>query len=275
MLLRGCVALFVMAWPTVAGNVSYVVLQYRSDSLMRVSDDGQYRTTIATGAGGYGLAVDQRGDYVVAAVSSLLRVTPSGVVSKIAVAPSGSQWLSVAVDSEGNYVVADNQRHSIWRVSNGEGRVERVATYPVHNVDEMEDVGVIVDGAGNYLVMEDNSFTAHFWRVSATGAVTSIPLHGDKMMSGSSIVTDADRTYFVASFRDQAIFRVTPSGQVTRFASVSGQNLTGLARNPETGELVATFNHDSVLRKISANGSLVTNFTGLGYANAIIAETGR
>jgi hypothetical protein len=48
-----------------------------------------------------------------------------------------------------------------------------------------------------------------------------------------------------------------------------------LARNPETGELVASFNFDPTLRKISADGSSVTEFTNLGYASAIIAESGR
>ncbi len=276
MFLRGCVAFFVISWPTVAGNISYVVLhRYGPDSLVRVSDDGQSRTTIASGAGGYGLAVDQHGDYIVAAVSALLRVTPSGFVSNIAVAPTGSQWLGVAVDSEGNYVVADNQRHSIWRISEDGRRADRIATYPVHHIDEMEDVGIIVDGAGDYLVVEDNHFTVHFWRVSAAGGVTSIPLHGDKMMSSSSIVTDVDGTYLVVSYRDHAIFRVTPTGEVTKFANIDGQKITSLARNPETGELVATSSSDPVLRKISANGSSVTNFTDLGPAYAIIAETGR
>jgi streptogramin lyase len=275
-MLRGCVALFAMAWPSVAGNVSYVVLHKDGpDSLVRISADGQSRTTIATGAGGYGLAVDEHGDYIVAAVSSLLRVTSSGVVGKIAATPSGSQWMSVAVDPRGNYIVGDNQRHSIWRVSPDGQTVERVAAYPVRNNDELEDVAVIPDGAGDYLVMEDNSFTAHLWRVSPVGLVTPIPLHGDRMISGSPIIANGDGTYLVGSYREGAIFRVTSTGEVKKFASVSGRNLTGLARNPETGELVATFNFDPALRKISADGSSVTEFTDLGYAHAILAESGR
>jgi hypothetical protein len=223
------------------------------------------------------LAVDKHGDYIVAAVSKLLRVTASGVVSEIAACPSGSQWLSVALDSGGNYIVGDNRRHFIWRVSQDGQTVDRVAIYPVQRNDEWEDVGIIVDGAGDYLVIEDNYGSAHFWRISPAGRVTPILLHGDKMMSGASIIVDGDGEYLIGSYRDRAIFRVTPAGEVTKFASVGGQNMTGLARNPETGELVASFNFDPALRKISADGSSVTEFTNLGYAyaSAIIAESGR
>lgn len=272
----GGVALLMITWPVVAGSVSYVVLhQFGSASLERVSDDGRTRTTIATGAGGYGLALDKQGDYIVAAVSSLLRVTPSGAVSTIAATPTGSQWLGVAVDSGGDYIVGDNQRHSIWRVSPDGRTIQRVAAYPVQNNDEMEAVGVAVDARGDYLVMEGNSFHAHFWRISPSGRVMPIPLHGDKMMSGSALVAERDGSYLVVSHRDRAIFRVSAAGEVTKFANVSGENLTGLAQNSETGEVVATLNFDPALRRINADGLSVTEFTSLGYANAIIAESGK
>jgi len=263
--------------------VSYVVLHmYSSDSLVRVSDDGQSRTTIATGAGGQSLAVDQHGDYIVAAVSSLLRVTRSGVVSKIATPLNGSQWLSVALDAAGNYILADNRQHAVWRVSQDGRIVDKVANYPVRRNVEWEDVGVIVDGAGDYLLAENNFNAAHFWRISPAGTVTSIPLHGDRMTSGSWIVGDGAGAYFVASFGDHAIFRVTPAGDVARYANLGNDLISGLARNPETGELVGSFSVDPVLRKISADGKSVTGFgnlgaefTGRGYATAIIAESGR
>ena len=276
LLLRGCAALFVLAWLAVAGNVSYVVLHKPNyEGLVRLSDDGKSRTTIARGVGGYGLAVDERGDYIVADASSLLRVTALGVVSNIAAAPSGSQWLSVAVDSVGNYIIADNRQHAVWRVSQDGQIVDRVANYPVRFSSEMEDVGVIVEGSGDYLLMEDNSGAAHFWRISPAGSVTSIPLHGDKMTSDSFIVGDGAGAYFVASYRDRAIFRVTPAGDVAKFADVGSQRFAGLARNPETGELVTSVGLDpSVLWRISANGSPVTQFASAGYVTAIIAGSG-
>jgi hypothetical protein len=259
-----------------AGNVSYVVLhRYPIGELVRISDDGRSQSTIATHVGGYGLAVDRQGDYLVARVSLLARVTPGGVVTTIAACPAGSQWMAVAVDSAGNYIVADNARHSIWRVSQDGNKVEKVATYPVSWQEELEDVSVIVDSAGDYLVAEDNNLRAHLWKVSPAGKVTPLPLQGDSMASASAIISDGSGGYFVLSYRDQTIFRVTAGGAATKFASVDGQNLTGLARNPLTGELVAAPNHDPTLRKISADGHSVTEFTSQGYADAVLAEVGR
>lgn len=272
LLFRGCAALLVLAWLGVAGDVSYVVL-HRPDyeGLVRLSGDGMSRTTIARGVGGFGLAVDERGDYIVADGSLLLRVTSLGVVSDIAKAPSRSQWISVAVDSTGNYILADNRQHAVWRVSQ-DGRVaDKVANYPVRR-EELEDAGVAVDGAGDYLLVEDNFDAAHFWRISPAGAVTSIPLHGDRMTSGFFIVGDGAGAYFVESYRDHAIFRVTPAGDVTRYANLANDRMTGLARNPETGELLTSIGLDpSMLWKIGANGSPVTEFADAGYVTAIIA----
>jgi hypothetical protein len=84
-----CVALF--ASSAVAGSVSFVVLQdLDQDSLVRISADGKQATTIANGAAGVGLTVDRGGNYIVAARSALLRVTPTGVVTTLAFAPGGS-----------------------------------------------------------------------------------------------------------------------------------------------------------------------------------------
>jgi streptogramin lyase len=165
LLLAGCAAGFVLAWPSIAGDVSYVVLDRdAAGDLVRVTDDGRLQKTIARGVGGHGLTVDKGGDYILARVSSLVRVTPLGIVSTIAVCPTGSQWMAVAVDSSGNYIVGDNQQHAIWRISADGARVERVAAYPVRSHPEMEDMGVMVDDTGNYLVIEGNGAPRMFGR---------------------------------------------------------------------------------------------------------------
>jgi hypothetical protein len=64
--------------------------------------------------------------------------------------------------------------------------------------------------------------------------------------------------------------------QATLYRPVAREfNLTGLDRNPETGELVVILNFDPALRKIGADGLSVTEFTNLGYAEAIITEPSR
>ena len=88
-------------------------------------------------------------------------------------------------------------------------------------------------------------------------------------------MTDAELEAFVDSFPIEPVFRITPAGDVAKFATIAGQNLTGLARNPETGELVLTVNFEQSLRKVSADGFSVTKFADLGYASAILAELGR
>ncbi|MGD0501078.1 MAG: hypothetical protein ABSC23_21920 [Bryobacteraceae bacterium] len=269
---RCIVVLLVSVWPSLAGNVSYVVLA--SGDLVRIPDDGRSATTLAAGVGGRGLAIDRRGDYIVACISSLVRVTASGVVTQIAAAPAGSGWLAVAVDPAGNYIVGDNRRHALWRVSPDGQSVNLVAQYPVKNYSEWEDVGLLVDGAGDCFVVEDNSPAAHLWRVDQAGVVTSLPLRGDRMTSATCIVEGTDGAYFVGSYRDQAIFRVTPTGDVSRFASVGGR-VGGLARNPETGELVVALGYRPALRRVSADGSSVSDFTNLGQAYSVIAESGR
>jgi hypothetical protein len=95
------------------------------------------------------------------------------------------------------------------------------------------------------------------------------------MRSGGAIIRDGAGAYLAMSFRDHAVFRITPAGDVAKFATIDGQNLTGLARNPETGELVLTINFEQSLRKVSADGFSVTKFADRGYASAILAELGR
>ena len=87
-----CCAVLLATWPATAAAGSFVVLNYSANnSLVRVSSDGQLISTIAVNVGGFGLTKDRAGNYLIAAVRSLLRVTPSGSVSTIATAPRGSR----------------------------------------------------------------------------------------------------------------------------------------------------------------------------------------
>jgi hypothetical protein len=89
----------------------------------------------------------------------------------------------------------------------------------------------IVDGAGDYLVMEAGNFITKFWRVTPGGRVTPIPLHGERIATGSSIISDGGGNYLVGSFADSAIFRVTPAGEVTRFVEHKRKQLDRFGAN--------------------------------------------
>jgi hypothetical protein len=237
---RICCVLLLAAWPATAVAGSYVVLNRSAkNSLVRVSSDGNLISTIAVKAGGYGLAKDTAGNYIIAAVSSLLRVTPSGSVSTIATAPRGSQWMRVVQDPEGVFLAVDNQQHAIWRISADGQSVAKLANYAEAS-PIMEDVSIVLDESGNYLVIEELLGT-HLWRVTPGGEVTPVPLRGINIATGGVIIDESDGNYLIGSYRDNAVFRLSRAGDVTKFAELKLDKmaLTGMARNPETGEIVA------------------------------------
>jgi hypothetical protein len=251
-----------------AGDVSYVVLN-RSDtnSLVRVSDDGKSITTIANGAGGYGLAVDQNGDYIVAAVSRLLRVTRSGRVSVIAQTPLGSQWMAVAIDFQGDFILTDNRQHAVWRVSATNGVATKVANYPVVNQQhELEDSGVLVDPSGDYLVIEDNHVievdhirkstdATGFFSIAPSGEVHAILIRGDQIPRGAHISQDGLGGYFVTG--SNSLFRLSRAGESKRIATFPVGPLSSVARNPETGEILVVSLSVPLIMKVKAEGSAV------------------
>jgi DNA-binding beta-propeller fold protein YncE len=257
-----CLAFVQLACPAIAAHISYVVLNRSgNNSLVRVSADGRSISPIAERASGYGLAKDNAGNYVVAAVGSLLRVTPYGNVSTIAEAPSGSRWMGVLQDFDGTFIVADNRQHAVWRVSPDGQTITKVATYS-GDPPTLEGVGVILNESGEYSLVEDNQGT-RLWRITRRGGLIPVRLGGLKIITGEHIIADRDGNYLVASQLDHAIFRVDRAGEVTKFAELNrdDSNITSLARNPVTGEVVVTVNLAQSLIRISADGQTVTRLT--------------
>jgi hypothetical protein len=268
------------ALPATATAGSFVVLNRSAEnSLVRVSSDGHLISIIAAKAGGYGLTKDSAGDYIIAAVSSLLRVTRLGSVSVIAKAPLGSQWMYVVQDHEGVFVVADNQQHAIWRISADGQSVAKLANYSV-SPPQMEDVSIVFDESGDYLVMTEKVHGAYFWRITPSGQVTPVPLRGANIKAGGFIIDANDGSYLIGSNTDHAVFRLSQAGDVTKFAELKLDKtaLTGIARNSESGEIVATLNFAQSLIRISADGRTVSRLAKdssyLSYPTAILYESG-
>ena len=276
---RICCVLLV-AWSATAAAGSFVVLNRSAEnSLVRVSSDGRLINMIAAKAGGYGLTKDSAGDYIVAAVSSLLRVTPSGRVSTIATAPRGSQWMHVLQDHEGFFVVVDNEQHAVWRISADGQSVTNLANYSV-SPPQMEDVSIVFDESGNYLVMTERVYGAYLWRITQSGQVTPVPLRGKNITAGGFMIDARHGDYLIGSNTDHAVFRLNKAGDVTKFAEIElGKTaLTGMAQNSETGEIVGTLNFAQSLIRISADGRTVSRLVKdpsyLSYPTAILYESG-
>jgi uncharacterized protein YjiK len=267
------------AWPAAAAAGSFVVLNRSAEnSLVRVSSDGHLISIIAAKAGGRGLTKDSAGDYIVAAVSSLLRVTPSGSVTTIATAPRGSQWVYVVQDHDGVFVVADNEQHALWRISADGQSVAKLANYSV-SPPQMEDVSIVFDQSGNYLVMTEKVYGAYLWRITQSGQVTPTPMRGKNITAGGFMIDATNGDYLIGSNTDRAVFRLSKAGDVTKFAELELNKtaLTGMAQNSETGEIVGTLNFAQSLIRISADGRTVSRLVKdpsyLSYPTAILYES--
>jgi hypothetical protein len=281
-----CTTLALAALPLAADPLSFVVLDGTTPgALLRYSEHGV--TTIATlAAGGVGLTKDLKGNYMVVNGSTLFRVTPTGTVSTIVNVPSGSpnpQWVAVTADPLGSdLIAADNAQHAIWKIIAGSpfSLVAKIANYTVSNSAAMEDVEVLVDNSGNYVVLEDNSSTVQMFSITPAGTVTPIPLSGASVTSVAGLVPDGAGNYLFASWRENALYRLTPTGVVTQVAQsvTSGvlNHVGSIALNPDNGDIFV-YSYTGQLLQVSADGSLITTIAnpaaGSHLGVAMVAET--
>jgi hypothetical protein len=259
-----------------ADTISFVVDSPRGPNpgLVRVSSDGSTVTPIGPGFNGnYGIYVEPDGDIVTSSgygTADAYRVTPSGSVSMIAPPPTGVWWFAVTEDHSGDLILADNNNHAIYRVSPDGSSVTFVANYPVVNVTEEEDVSLLVDSFGNYIVADDNGGT-HMYSITPAGVVTPIALSGAATHGASALAFDGAGNYLLGG--NGAIYRVTPSGYATVFAQDPTKlccNLTSIARDPVSGEVLATLNLQHELLAISPDGGTISVLAqGLSYPTAV------
>jgi hypothetical protein len=227
-------------------------------------------TILSKNFGGTGFAIDSASNYIIATGDALMKVTPSGTSSLIATAPTGSQFIDVTIDGSGNYIVSDNQKHQILRLTTTSNRttITAVGTYPVGTTNELEDSWVRVDGNGNYIIVEDNVWTNDPTRLIRVYVMTpegtiSTPSLSALMPHGACGLTfDAYGNYVVAS--PQAIYTVTPGGVVSTLVSNAnfGQ-LGGVVFQANTGSIIFADRHKNVLYSASTNGgNLQTIYSG-------------
>jgi sugar lactone lactonase YvrE len=266
-------------------SYSFVILnRSSSNSLVRYDAHGQFVATIANGAGGVSFAKDRNGNYIVAAVGSLLRVTPAGTVTTIAKAPARSQWIYVLQEPEGSFLVADNVRHAIWRVSDDGQTTIQLLDYPAPSPNVMENASIAPDRQGSYLLLEENG-GARLFRFTPTGTITPIQLNRS-MRFCWGLATEEPESYLTIQpyvpvaeeTRGTAFLRVAPTGELTELARSTARPNAAI-RDPETSEFIAISNYQHKLMRISTDGraviTLANDQTHLPFPEAILTDAAR
>ena len=177
----------------------------------------------------------------------------------------------VAVDSAGNVYVADEQNHTIRKVTPG-GMVTTLAGLAgsIGSKDGMEHArfntpsGVAVDSAGNVYVADSGNHTIRM--VTPGGVVTT--LAGQAVDDGSTdgtgsiarfrfprgVAVDTNGNVYVADSENHTIRMVTPVGVVTTLAGLAGSN----GSTDGTGS-VARFNYPQSVAVDSAGNVYVAD----------------
>jgi sugar lactone lactonase YvrE len=199
--------------------------------------------------------------------------------------------IGVAVDSEGNIIVADKDNHVIEKIApNGEvailagsgtsGNANGIGTAASFS----GPTGVALDKQGNIYVADGSNHLIR--KISTDGEVTTLAGSGSIGYSNGKgtaasfnlpfgIAVDPEGNVIVTSLSDYRIRKITPDGNVSTFAgNVLGGNLNGvgtaaLFRNPThiavdaIGFIYVVDQGNNLIRKITPDG-LVSIFAGSG-----------
>jgi formylglycine-generating enzyme required for sulfatase activity len=240
------------------GAGTYAVLNRYGGVAKITAPSGGVSAVISTAAA-TGMTLDNEGNYILAAVNSLLKVKPDGSVSVIASAPSGSQFIDVACDIAGNYIIMDNTRHRILRISSDGSTTTNVASYPVQDVDNWEDACVRVLGNGNYLLAEYNELAAHLFIITPTGNVTNIQLTGVLPSGVGDLCLDSFGNYIITDYNNANIDKITPSGICSTLVhNFNFSEITGITWDQRNNTFIVTDSGNNTLYSIASDGSSVT-----------------
>ncbi|HEX8111442.1 MAG TPA: NHL repeat-containing protein [Kofleriaceae bacterium] len=267
-----------------------------------------------------GVAVDTAGNVYVADFGNhtIRKITAVGVVTTLAgtagmvgsvdgtgTAARFSHPSSVAVDSAGNVYVADNDNHTIRKVTPAGGVTTLAGTAGiVGSADGAGDAarffrpaGVAVDRAGNVYIADSDGDTIR--KVTAAGIVTttlagaasafgSADSTGDaaRFFSPAGVAFDSSGNVYVADFGNQTIRKITAAGVVTTLAGTAGMRgstdgigAAALFFDPvgvavdRAGNVYVADNGNHTIRKITAAG-VVTTLAGTAGMDGSVDGTG-
>ena len=195
------------------------------------------------------VAVDQAGRVLIADAlqARLLRHEPDFMLVVLAEFALGSELAAVAVDGDGNYLVADYGLRRVWRVGAGAESVEEVAGDGAirasgdggraDNATLNEPSGIVYDTVGNLYIADRANHRVR--RVRPDGHIerfagTGVPgFAGDQGPSGqaqlyypSGLAFDALGNLYIADTGNHRVRRISPQGEIT---TVAGTGIAGFA----------------------------------------------
>jgi sugar lactone lactonase YvrE len=301
------------------GNMVRKITSAGTVSAFAGSSTGGSTNGTGTGArfnGPFGVAVDTSGNVYVAdtANQTIRKITSNGVVSLLAgtvgtfgtadgtgTAARFSTPMGLATDSSGNVYVADNNNHTIRKITPS-GVVTTIAGTPgtAETVDGDRTTArlnypehLVLDTSGNIYVVE----YAAVRKVTPTGTVTTLAggaLGGRtngvgtaaRFLSPYGITRDASGNLFVVDSDNHSIRRIATDTTVTTFAggftengSTDGSASVARFNNPiagssdSAGNLFIADYANHTIRKITPTGT-VSTFAGTAGSSGTTNGTG-
>ena len=210
-------------------------------------DDGPALS--ATFSDPFGLAVDKRGNVIVAdggQSNRIRRVTTEGKVQTIAGSSEGfadgdalqAQFNTpsgIAIDRAGNIIIADTSNNRIRKLSTDGTRVSTIAGTGVAGfTDGRTDqaqfdgpIGIAVDKSGNLFIAD--TYNDSIRKITTEGVVTTVagtgspgysdgPANSAMFDTPSGVAVDKDGNLFIADTGNHAIRKISPLGEVTTVA---------------------------------------------------------
>ena len=179
----------------------------------------------------------------------------------------------MAVDSSGNYIVADNLLHRIVKVTPA-GVITQIANYPVSNPDGPESVYVRIDSAGNYIVADDHGGVVSVYQITTSGNETDLTITGTNPGDIAGLALDSTGNYWVSVPVPAVIDQINPAGVGSVLYANGNQTLVsarGMYRDPSSGNILITDQSLGTLYSLTPNGVTLTQIdSGLGGALAVL-----
>ena len=258
---RILLAVLILILPSTTAIVVYLVVTKATPTNRAAS--GRVTTIAGSGSPGvedgpamsasfsdpFGIAVDKRGNVIVAdggQSNRIRRVTVDGKVHTIAGGNEGfadgnalqarfNTPSGIAIDNGGNIIIADTSNNRIRKLSSDGTKVSTVAGSGVAGFKDGRageaqfdgPIGIAVDKHGNVFVAD--AYNDSIRKIAEDGAVTTfagtgLPGFSDGQATGATfdtpcgVAVDKDGNVFVADTGNHAVRKITAQGEVTTIA---------------------------------------------------------